>query len=57
MGFLLGQISDSTCMLEEEASMHGKTVFYFCTTSGNVTDDVILQYIEQHGGKPTGVSR
>ena len=30
---------------------------YFCTTSGNVTDDVILQYIEQHGGKPTGVSR
>ena len=22
---------------------------YFCTTSGNVTDDVILQYIEQHG--------
>ncbi len=27
------------------------------TTSGNVTDDVILQYIEQHGGKPTGVSR
>ena len=30
---------------------------YFCTTSGNVTDDVILQYIEQHGGEPTGVSR
>ncbi len=30
---------------------------YFCTTSGNVTDDIILQYIEQHGGKPTGVSR
>ncbi len=30
---------------------------YFCTTSGNVTDDVILQYIEQHSGKPTGVSR
>ena len=21
---------------------------YFCTTSGNITDDVILQYLEQH---------
>ena len=30
---------------------------YFCTTSGNVTDDVILQYIEQHTNKPTDVSR
>jgi putative transposase len=30
---------------------------YFCTTSGKVTDDVILQYIEQHSGKPTGLSR
>jgi putative transposase len=30
---------------------------YFCTTSGNATDDVILQYIEQHGAKPAGVSR
>ena len=30
---------------------------YFCTTSGNVTDEVILQYIEQHADKPTGVSR
>ena len=29
---------------------------YFCTTSGNVTDEVILQYIEQHI-KPTDVSR
>ena len=28
---------------------------YFCTTSGNVTDEVILQYIEQH--KPTDASR
>ncbi len=25
---------------------------YFCTTSGNVTDDVILQYIENHGVEP-----
>ena len=30
---------------------------YFCTTSGNVTDDIILQYIEQHADKPTGISR
>ena len=29
----------------------------FCTTSGHVTDDIILQYIEMHPGKPTGVSR
>ena len=28
---------------------------YFCTTSGNITDDVILQYIRSH--EPTGVSR
>lgn len=28
---------------------------YFCTTSGNITDDVILQYIARH--EPTGVSR
>jgi putative transposase len=33
------------------------TTGYFCTTSGNVTDDIILQYIELHAGKPTGVSR
>ena len=30
---------------------------YFCTTSGNITDDVILQYLEAHSAKPTGVSR
>ena len=30
---------------------------YFCTTSGNVTDDIILRYIESHSTKPTGVSR
>ena len=31
---------------------------YFSTTSGNVTDDVILQYLELHSKrKPTGISR
>ena len=30
---------------------------YFSTTSGNVTDDIILQYIASHAAKPTGVSR
>ena len=30
---------------------------YFCTTSGAVTDDIILQYIEKHSDKPTGASR
>ena len=30
---------------------------YFSTTSGNITDDVILQYLEEHIAKPTGVSR
>ena len=29
---------------------------YFCTTSGNITDDVILQYIQNHT-EPTGASR
>ncbi|MFV0474155.1 MAG: IS200/IS605 family transposase, partial [Pikeienuella sp.] len=30
----------------------------FSTTSGNVTDDVILQYLEIHGKRDaTGVSR
>ena len=29
---------------------------YFCTTSGNVTDDIILQYIQNHA-EPTGISR
>src|SRR6202047_1843198 len=28
---------------------------YFSTTSGNITDDVILQYLKYH--EPTGVSR
>jgi putative transposase len=30
---------------------------YFCTTSGNITDDIILQYINQHTDKPTDASR
>ena len=31
---------------------------YFSTTSGNVTDDVILQYLELHSErKPTGIRR
>jgi putative transposase len=30
---------------------------YFCTTSGNVTDDIILQYIKSHSDKPTDASR
>jgi len=24
---------------------------YFCTTSGNITDDIIMQYLEQHSDK------
>ena len=31
---------------------------YFSTTSGNVSDDIILQYLELHSKRnPTGVSR
>ena len=30
---------------------------YFCTTSGRVTKETILQYIKQHSDKPTGASR
>ena len=30
---------------------------YFCTTSGTVTDELVLQYLEQHGADATGVSR
>lgn len=31
---------------------------YFSTTSGNVTDDIILQYLELHSKRnPTGISR
>ncbi|PHR59756.1 MAG: IS200/IS605 family transposase [Robiginitomaculum sp.] len=30
---------------------------YFCTTSGNVTNEIILQYIQNHLEKPTDHSR
>ena len=30
---------------------------YFCPTSGNVTDDIMLQYTGQHADKPAGVNR
>ena len=30
---------------------------YFCTTSGNVTNEVILNYIEQHADEPTDDNR
>jgi len=30
---------------------------YFCTTSGNVTNETILNYIENHAGEPTDDSR
>jgi putative transposase len=30
---------------------------YFCTPSGNVTDDIILQYIQSHSDKLTDASR
>ena len=30
---------------------------YFSTTSGVITNEIILQYIESHANKPTGVSR
>ena len=30
---------------------------YFCSTSGMVSDDIILQYIDKHAPKPTDVSR
>ncbi|MCP5082580.1 MAG: IS200/IS605 family transposase [Alphaproteobacteria bacterium] len=30
---------------------------YFCTTSGNITNEVILQYLENRSAKPTGANR
>jgi putative transposase len=30
---------------------------YFCTTSGAVNEETILQYIETHATKSTGISR
>jgi hypothetical protein len=41
------------------AQAHLETAYpgscYFSTTSGNITDDVILPYLQEH--EPTGVSR
>ena len=30
---------------------------YFRTTSGNVTDEIILRYLESHPSKPTDIRR
>ena len=30
---------------------------YFCSTAGNITEDVILQYLAKHGKDATGASR
>ena len=30
---------------------------YFSTTNGAITEDIVLQYLEQHIANPTGVSR
>lgn len=30
---------------------------YFSTTSGVITEDIVLQYLEQHIADPTGASR
>ncbi len=30
---------------------------YFSTTSGTITQDIVLQYLEQHIANPTGASR
>ena len=30
---------------------------YFCTTAGNITEDVVLQYLDKHGQDATGASR
>ena len=30
---------------------------YFCATSGAITDEAVLQYIDSHSQKPTGASR
>ncbi|MBB5516055.1 REP element-mobilizing transposase RayT, partial [Rubricella aquisinus] len=30
---------------------------YFCTTSGNVTNDLVLQYLATHSPDATDVSR
>lgn len=30
---------------------------YFSTTNGAITEDIVLQYLEQHIADPTGASR
>jgi putative transposase len=30
---------------------------YFCSTAGNITEDLVLQYLEEHGRDATGASR
>lgn len=30
---------------------------YFCSTAGNITEDIVLQYLEQHGQDASGASR
>jgi putative transposase len=30
---------------------------YFSTTNGAITEDIVLQYLEQHIANPTGASR
>ena len=57
-GNLLPQ-SNAYAMIQRRAKSAGITTRvgkgYFSTTSGNITDDVILQYLQEH--EPTGVSR
>ena len=36
---------------------HFRARGYFCTTSGNVTDELVLQYLSTHGTDATDVSR
>ena len=30
---------------------------FFCSTAGNITEDLVLQYLEEHGEDATGASR
>ena len=30
---------------------------YFCSTAGNIAEDLVLQYLEQHGHDATDASR
>ena len=56
----------SSRRLQQEFPAHRKRYWgrhfwargYFCTTSsGNVTDELVLQYLEQHTSDATGFSR